>query len=467
MLTDSVPAALKDFEILQRIASEGQGEVFLARSAGKKLVAVKVLHDRGALSESAAAALGREGTLAARLNHESIVQPKRLIVEGDFAALVLEFVPGVSLLRLLRFAAGRGVRLPEQAAWYIFERLLAALGSAHGKKADAQAPAIVHGDVSPANVLLGWDGTVKLADFGMARMRGLLNAGPAAAGTPGCMSPEQARGEPVTDRSDVFSAALVAWRMATGRTPYARERGDDAALLEAAKEVRLAPLGKIRDDLPVNITDAISQALAADPAARDLGAEELRQLVRGAFDLDRGKAELVTLLKRWREPLEKTITPWARQASLHDDEGAPGSAPKPKADAAERHEDLALTLPDDAPSSPPLVSTNTPSEGALIATTGAQSMSRLGSSVPDALEVDPLPAMRITMPSIPVYGGPAVNLPVPVAKQPFFSGKVAAFFVLSMIIMLVALAVLMFRLLSPPSHPVGEAPSLLISERPV
>jgi serine/threonine-protein kinase len=358
------------------------------------------------------------------------------------------------------------VRLPEQAAWYIFERLLAALAAAHGKKTDAQAVSIVHGDVSPANVLLGWDGTVKLADFGMARMRGLLHQGPQGSGTPGHMSPEQAMGQPATDRSDVFCAALVAFRMATGRTPYARERGDDAALLDAMREVRLAPLGKIRDNLPEAVTDAIGQALAPDPAARALGAEELRQVVKGAFDAERGKAELVTLLKRWREQLEKTITPWARQASLHDDDATTDEKPKAP-QGTERHEDLALTLPDDAPSSPPLVSTNTPSEGALIATTGAQSMSRLGSSVPDALEVDPLPAMRITMPSIPVYGGPAVNLPVPVAKQPFFSGKVAAFFVVSMIIMLLALAVLMFRLLAPPPRPVGEAPSLLISGPPV
>ena len=119
-------------------------------------------------------------------------------------------------MNLLRFCASHGVRLPDCAAWHVVERVLAALAYAHAQTDERHALVpIVHRDVSPANVLVDWKGDVKLADFGMAKM---LGASPATRlgvvkGTLGCMAPEQARGEPVTERADVYAAALLAWRL--------------------------------------------------------------------------------------------------------------------------------------------------------------------------------------------------------------------------------------------------------------
>src|SRR6185295_15017171 len=126
-----------------------------------------------------------------------------------------------------------GVRLPDAAAWHIVERVLSALAYAHAQTDEAgeRAP-IVHRDVTPSNVLVDWSGDVKLTDFGMAKMLGVTGTTRVGLvkGTLGCMAPEQARGEAVTERVDVYAAALLAWRLATGLAPFARFR-DDTELL--------------------------------------------------------------------------------------------------------------------------------------------------------------------------------------------------------------------------------------------
>ncbi len=152
---------------------------------------------------------------------------------AGYAALVSEFVPGVSLQRLLRFATGRGVRLPDVCAMYILERVLTALASAHAVKDAAGNPSpVIHRQVVPTNVIVGWDGTVKLADFGLFKMwqiaweRQAFNGSHQQERT---LSPEEAIGT----RSDVYNAALLAVRLATGRTPYARFRENVKELLLA------------------------------------------------------------------------------------------------------------------------------------------------------------------------------------------------------------------------------------------
>ena len=247
------PPGLDNFQLLNRLGAGGAGEVFLARSRGGKLVAIKVLSNE-THDADVSAALAKEASLCARLNHEAIVQVKALIENEGFSALVFEYIKGVALVRLLRFAAGRGVRLPDLTAWHIMERVLTALAYAHSQKDDAghDAP-IVHRDVSPANVLVAWDGDVKLTDFGMAKMLGVTPTTTRVGlvkGTMGCMAPEQARGEPVTERADVYAAALLAWRLATGRTPFAKFRDDEAELVRAMRSPKLRSFAAMRPDRP-------------------------------------------------------------------------------------------------------------------------------------------------------------------------------------------------------------------------
>ena len=441
---------------MQSLPSDGGPELVLARTKAGKLVVIKVLLDR-AIPQDVSAALAREAAVGARLSHDAIVQTRAMILEDEVAALVTEFVPGVSLQRLLRFATQRGVRLPDDAAWYVVERVFAALAFAHGQKdaAGLSAP-ILHRSVGPESVIVGWDGTCKLADFGWTRVRSVIGAlGPVASDHTHntlLVAPEQARGGSVTERADVFCAALLALRIATGRTPYARFRDTATGVLLAMSEGKVMPLSKTRVDLPAVVRSAIDRALEREPEARKITASELQETVRASFDLASGKAALVKLLERWREQLEKSMTPWETRASTHDDVAQTADA---------RDGALALATADDRPSSDALVSGEQQpdepwkkdvmpaSEMALVATDAVASMSRLGAAAADGLSI-PLPAMRMTMPSVPVYG-PRIGPEPPPEKKPLFTGRVAAATMFVLFVALVAGAAMLLKWLSGPS----------------
>jgi len=300
---------LQGFEILERLGTGGAGQVFLARSQKGKLVAIKVLSDAAAHDPAFSAVLAREASLCVRLRHPSIVQVRAFVEEAGIAALVFEYVQGVALGRLLRFLASDTARLPDRAAWHVVDHVLAALAYAHSQTDAQHQPApIVHRDVSPSNVLLAWSGEVKLTDFGMAKMIGVSPATRLGLvkGTLGCMAPEQARGDAVTERADVYAAALLAWRLATGLAPFARFR-DDTELLRAMRYPRVPALGALRPDLPRPLLDGIARALVVDPEARTIRAAELREIVRSQVDADEGGGELARILTQTRESLERAV----------------------------------------------------------------------------------------------------------------------------------------------------------------
>jgi hypothetical protein len=449
-------AALAPFTPLQSIVSEGGPELVLARTKSGTLVIVKVLLDR-AIPPEVASQLSRETSQAARLTHDAIVQTRAMVLEDEVAALVTEFVPGVSLQRLLRFAAARSVRLPDDAGWYVVERVVSALAFAHSQKDHAGTAApILHRAVSPASVVVGWDGTTKLGDFGWQRLNGIVaplgqvqvsdHAAPTV-----LMAPEQARGGAVSVKSDVFCAALLALRVATGRTPYARFRDTATGVLLAMSEGKVLPLTKTRPELPAAVREAFDRALAPDPEARTVTAQELADAVRAGFDMPRGKASIVKLLDRWREQLEKSMSPWERRASMHD--GVVETTDL-------REGALALAIADDRPSSDALVTNDQPdepwkkdakdalptAETPLAPTDAGASLSRMGAAAESAMSI-PLPAVRMTMPSIPVYG-PHIGPPPVVAPKPFFTGKRAAFIVFVLFVGLVIGAVYLLQWLS-------------------
>ena len=450
-------APLARFTPIQTLSREGLPELHLAKTKGGAFVTVKVLVD-GPIPADISAGLAREAALASRVEHEAVAQTRAIVLEDDVAAIVTEFVEGVSLQRVLRFAAQRGVRLPDNAGWYIAERLFAALAHAHAQKdASGAISPIVHGSIGPQTLVIGWDGTTKVVDFGEAKMRSLVaslvKAAPAdhAVDAP-LVSPEQARGGAVTDRADVFCAALVAMRIATGRTPFARYRHSAAERLLAISEADLTPLAKTRPDLPAAVRDAFGRAIESDPAKRDVTAKELHDVVKASFDVAAGKQALVQLLARWRDQLEKGMSPWEKRGSMHD-----GVAATPEM----RDGALALATADDRPSSDALVAAaeaaDEPwkkdavpsSESALAPTDALASLSRMGSVAPEALSV-PLPAMRITAPSLPTYDAGLGPKPPPV-EQRILTGKVAAFLVFGLFVLLVAGAVFLLKWLSGPA----------------
>ncbi len=339
---DKPPPALRGFDVLQRLGRGGVGEVFLARSRGGKLVAIKTIADAvagGGLRP--ADTFAREASVCARLHHPCIVQVRAFFEEPGFVALVFEYVPGVALGRVMRLCQARRVRVPDRAAWHVIERVMTALAYAHAFQDEGgTATPIVHRDVSPSNVLLDWSGGVKIADFGIAKV---LGASPTTrvglvTGTLGCMAPEQARGEPVNDRADVYAAALLAWRLATGRGPFGKHQTDDFELLRAMRNPRITPLGSLRPDLPEPLLDAIARALEPNLEERTITAAELGEVVRANVDVAAGQAELAALLERSKEALAMAVK---RSPGDVTDVG--------RAAHTLRYEEVALAFDDDAP----------------------------------------------------------------------------------------------------------------------
>jgi eukaryotic-like serine/threonine-protein kinase len=382
--SEQPPRALEGFDVLERIGAGGVGEVFLARSRGGKLVAIKTFVDaRRDADEASGAAFVREASVCARLRHPCIVQVRAFLDEPGFSALVFEYVPGVALARVLRLCAARGVRLPDRPAWHVVERVLAALAYAHAFRDERGQPTpIVHRDVSPSNVLLDWTGGVKIADFGIAKVLGVSPSTRVGLvkGTLGCMAPEQARGDAVDERADVYAAGLLAWRLATGRVPFAKHGKDEIELLRAMRNPRIKPLGSIRPDLPEPLVDAVSRALEPEPERRRITAAEFADAVRSHVDVGGGWLELASLLEKWQGALQRTV----KRAPGRDTTESSGRVAHTM-----RYEEAALLFDDDAsPDGPTFEAHALPSDGAEVA--------------PDALADLGAPASSFALPPAPV-----------------------------------------------------------------
>jgi serine/threonine-protein kinase len=368
---DEPPRSLGPFDILQRLGAGGAGEVFLARSRAGKLVAIKTLADarRDGHEGETADAFAREASVCVRLRHPCIVQVRAFLEEPGFAALVFEYVPGVALARVLRLCQSSGVRLPDRAAWHVIERVLTALAYAHDFRDEGgtRTP-IVHRDVSPSNVLLDWSGGVKIGDFGLAKVLGVTPGTRLGIvkGTLGCMAPEQARGEAVDERADVYAAALLAWRLATGRVPFGRQRKDEWEMLRAMRNPRIPPLATLRPDLPESLLEAVGRALEPERENRTISAAELADEVRAHFDVGAGWIQLAGMLERWKGALERSVKRTTLQQppeATMDTDSSGG-----RAALTLRYEEVALAFDDDPPEDGPTFEAHAlPSDPAVLA----------------------------------------------------------------------------------------------------
>jgi eukaryotic-like serine/threonine-protein kinase len=259
------------YELVRELARGGMAEVYLARDQLlDRPVAIKVLSSEYARDPSFVERFRREAQAAANLNHPNIVAIYDWGQEQGTYFIVMEYVEGQSLRELL----GRQGRLPASAAAQIGAQIAAAL-------AFANRNGVVHRDIKPGNVLIDNDGKANVADFGIARDRAsdsLTQTG-SVMGTANYFSPEQAQGQPVDGRSDVYSLGVVLYEMVTGRTPFT----GDSPVAVAYQHVREAPVppSQLVPDLPAAMERVILHALAKNPAERYQTADDLRaDLVR-------------------------------------------------------------------------------------------------------------------------------------------------------------------------------------------
>ncbi len=267
----------------------------------RKPVVIKRIHPHLTRRAPFVQMLVREAMLTVRLDHPNVVQVLELgRVEDDYF-LVMERVDGCDLAQLLAAAASAGVHVPPRLAAHVAREVLAALHHAHRARGeDGDALGVVHRDVSPSNVMIGHDGRVRLTDFGVARTS-LHESRGGLKGKLAYMSPEQARGEAVGPRCDLYATALVLVELLTGRRPL--EAGGEIETLEAA---RTGALGRLDPgEVPDGLWPVLERALAPDAGGRFTDAEEMRKaLAPLALDLEQGQArlaELVGLLAPIRE----------------------------------------------------------------------------------------------------------------------------------------------------------------------
>ncbi|WP_437639518.1 serine/threonine-protein kinase [Sorangium sp. So ce854] len=306
------PSQLADLEIQRRLGAGGMAEVFLAKKRGaegtyKLLVVKRILPAHGA-SRRFRAMFVEEAHLATRLNHPNIVQVYEFSDHGEDGLLLsMEYVEGFDLGKLMRAAQQKGSRIPPLVSAFIVSEAAKGLHYAHERKDEGGMPlAIVHRDVSPQNILISFEGVVKIADFGIASANLFREEPGVLKGKFGYMSPEQARGERVDRRSDIYALGVVLYELLAMRSPYGKL--DDEALLQAVKEGLFEPPSAHAPDTPAELEAIVMRAMAREPedrfqTARDLAGAIARVLLAKQELVDNASVEqtVAHLLGRERE----------------------------------------------------------------------------------------------------------------------------------------------------------------------
>ena len=278
------------YQLIRRIGAGGMAEVFLARTSvaqglTKQLV-IKKIHPAFARSRQFAAMFVDEARIALSLNHPNIVQVFDFGQLGDTYFLAMEYVEGLDLLRLMQEVSRRKATIPFGLCAYVVQQVAKGLDYAHRKADDFGEPlGIVHRDISPQNVLISYDGAVKIVDFGIARARDVHEEEGVVKGKFAYMAPEQARGERVDRRADVYSAGVVLFELATGRPLYP---GKGKEVLEQVKAGAIPRPRQVKPDMPDALEEIVLRALTFHKDDRyQTGRDMQNALGRFQFDYAR------------------------------------------------------------------------------------------------------------------------------------------------------------------------------------
>jgi serine/threonine protein kinase len=271
------------YELLDRVAIGGMAEVFKAKRAGvegfEKVVALKRILPHLSDNKEFLDMFVDEAKMVAGLAHPNIAQIFDLGRIDTSYYIAMEYVHGRDLRTIMRRARQKGLRMPRDLSLRVVSHVCAALEYAHRKKDERGRPMeIVHRDVSPQNILLSFEGDVKLVDFGIAKAatkasntdRGALR------GKLLYMSPEQAWGRPIDRRSDVFSLGIVLYEMVTETKPFIGA-GSELSILELVRQCVITPAREINPRVPEALDRVIMKALARDPAERYQDAGQMQR----------------------------------------------------------------------------------------------------------------------------------------------------------------------------------------------
>ena len=270
------------YYLLERVNVGGMAEVFKAKTVGvegfEKLVAIKRILPSVAEDEEFIKMFIDEAKITSQLSHANLAQTFDLGKINDAYYIAMEYVPGKDLRAVQERLKRRGERVPINIATYVIGRVCEGLDYAHRKRDIAGRELhIVHRDVSPQNVIVSFEGEVKLIDFGIAKAANKITSTQAGIlkGKFGYMSPEQVRGLPLDQRSDIFAAGVVLYELCTGERLFVGS--SDYSVLEKVQQARIVPPSKLVRDIPDRLEEVILKALAREPEQRYQHAADLAQ----------------------------------------------------------------------------------------------------------------------------------------------------------------------------------------------
>ncbi len=271
------------YRLLDRIAVGGMAEVFKAKRSGvegfEKIVAMKRILPHLSDNKEFVDMFVDEAKMVAGLTHPSIVQIFDLGRIDKSYYIAMEYVHGRDLRTILKRAKEKGLRMPLDLCLRVAGQVCSALEYAHRKKDDRGRPMeIVHRDVSPQNILISFEGQVKLTDFGIAKAATKASSTDRGAlrGKLLYMSPEQAWGKAMDRRSDLFSLGIVLYEMITDQKPFLGG-GTEMSILEMVRQCRVEPPRKVNSRVPGSLDSVVMKALARDPDERFQDAGEMHR----------------------------------------------------------------------------------------------------------------------------------------------------------------------------------------------
>ncbi|WP_437825408.1 serine/threonine protein kinase [Sorangium sp. So ce1153] len=335
------------YRVVERLASGGMAEVFLAESAGiegfKKQVAIKRVLPHLSEKKRFIAMFLDEARLSAHLSHSNVAQVFDIGVGDNAYFIVMEYVDGADLKAVLESMRKAGRTLPVESAVFITAKLCEGLTYAHElKAADGHPLKIVHRDMSPPNVLITKYGEVKIVDFGLAKATSQLEKSEAGIikGKFSYLSPEAAQGLEVDHRTDIFAVGAILWEMLAGKRLFLGDT--DYQTVKLVQQAQIPPLSEIHKGVPPELDRLIARSLAREPgdrysSAREFGrdlttflyrfgrpvsAYDIAEHVRSAMALRRRApaSEKASFIDRL---IEETLLEFT---SLPDDKAAPSTA---------------------------------------------------------------------------------------------------------------------------------------------
>lgn len=274
------PVRFGKYILVERIAVGGMAEVYLAVQPGvagfEKTVALKRIRPHLTAEEAFIKMFLFEAKLAAQLHHPNIVQIFDLGKIADDYFIAMEYLSGRDMSRVIPKAAQLGIPFPLEYAMLVASQVLEGLAYAHEKTDERGRPInLVHRDMTPENIMVGWNGHVRILDFGIAKasMQSDPTQDGEIKGKLSYMSPEQSLGRKLDHRSDLFTLGVVLYEWITGFKLFTGE--NEVAILSSIVDGHIQPISQYRDDVPQAVEEIVMKALARDREDRYSTAREM------------------------------------------------------------------------------------------------------------------------------------------------------------------------------------------------